>query len=160
VPLWAGAVLSLLLLGVGTALGIWLHGTSAQASSGLGPVIPPPSTCPRPGTTGAPILCISQPWGDGNTVYIIHGSDFGPNALLTLTLSGVHALPVQVKADYRGWFNYAIDQGHHFFTGPIPIGTYRAVVTAPGDGSTTASFRVYPAGSVPALPIPQGPPPG
>jgi hypothetical protein len=154
------ALLAVLLLAAGTGLGIWLHGTTAQASSGLGPVIPPPTTCPRPGTTGAPILCISQPWGDGNTVYIVHGTDFGPYAVVTLTLSGVHALPVQVKADDRGWFNYAVDQGHHFFPGLIPTGTYKAVVTAPGDGSTTVSFRVYPVGRVPALPIPQGPPPG
>ncbi len=55
-------------------------------------------------------------------------------------------------------FNYAFDQGHHFFSGQIPIGTYRAVAAAPGQGSATASFRVYPAGSVPPLPTPGGPP--
>ena len=149
----------MLLLAGGTGLGLLLRGTSPQTPSGLGPVIPPPSTCPRPGTTGAPILCVSQPWGDGNTIYVIHGTDFGPDALLTITFSGVHGLPVQVRADDRGWFNYAFDQGHHFFPGLIPTATYKAVVTAPGDGSTTASFRVYPVGSVPALPTPQGPPP-
>ena len=155
------ALLAVLLLAGGTGLGLLLRGTSPQAASGLGPVIPPPSTCPRPGTTGAPILCVSQPWGDGNTVFIIHGTDFAPNALVTLTLSGVHALPAaQVKADGTGMFNYAFDQGHHFFTGLIPTGTYKAVVTAPGDGGATISFRVYPVGSVPALPIPRGPPPG
>ena len=154
------AVFALVLLAAGTGLGIWLHGTTAQAASGLGPVIPPPSTCPRPGTTGAPILCVSQPWGGGNTIYIIIGTDFAPNALVTLTLSGAHALPVQVRTDGTGRFNYAVDQGHHFFPGAIPPATYKAVVTAPGDGSATASFRVYPAGHIPPLPIPQGPPPG
>jgi Protein kinase domain len=155
------AVFALVLLAAGTGLGIWLHGATAQAArSGLGPVIPPPSTCPRPGTAGAPILCVSQPWGGGNTIYIIIGTDFAPNALVTLTLSGAHALPVQVRTDGTGRFNYAVDQGHHFFPGAIPPATYKAVVTAPGDGSATASFRVYPAGHIPALPIPQGPPPG
>ena len=152
-------LLAVLLLAAGTGLGLLLRGTSPQAASGLGPVIPPPSTCPRPGTTGAPELCVSQPWGDGNTVYIIHGTDFGPDALVTLTFSGVPGLPVQVRADGTGMFSYAFDQGHHFFTGLIPTGTYKAVVTAPGDGNATASFRVYPVGSVPALPIPPGPPP-
>jgi hypothetical protein len=92
-------------------------------------------------------------------VYIIHGTDFGPDALVTLTFSGVHGLPVQLRADRTGMFSYAFDQGHHFFPGLIPTATYTAVVTAPGDGSATASFRVYPVGSVPALPIPRGPPP-
>jgi hypothetical protein len=153
-------LLAVLLLAAGTGLGIWLRGTSAQAPSGLGPVIPPPSTCPRPGTTGAPELCISQPWGDGGSVFIIHGTGFAPDVLVTLTLRGTHVLPAQVRADDTGMFNYAVDQGHHFFPGLIPTGTYSAVVTAPGDASTTASFRVYPAGSVPPLPVPQGPPQG
>jgi Protein kinase domain len=155
-----GTLLAVLLLAAGTGLGIWLRGTSAQAASGLGPVIPPPSTCPKPGTTGAPELCVSQPWGDGGTVYIIHGTGYAPDVLVTLTLRGTHVLPAQVRADDTGMFNYAVDQGHHFFPGLIPTGTYSAVVTAPGDASTTASFRVYPAGSVPPLPTPQGPPQG
>jgi serine/threonine protein kinase len=159
-PLWAGAVLSLLLLGAGAALGIWLHGTGAQAASQLGPVLPPPTTCPRPGTTGKPLLCVGQPWGDGTTVFILHGSGFGHHARLTVTVAGVHAAPATVTADDAGMFNYAIDQGHHFFSGPIPTGTYSAVVTAPGQGSATASFRVYPVGSVPPLPTPPGPPAG
>ncbi len=155
------ALLAVLLLAGGTGLGLLLRGTSHQGASGLGPVIPPPTTCPRPGSTGGPILCVSQPWGDGNTVFIIHGTDFAPNALVTLTVSGVHGLPAaQVKTDGRGWFNYAFDQGHHFFPGLIPTATYKAVAMTPGDGSTTVSFRVYPVGSVPTLPIPQGPPQG
>jgi hypothetical protein len=54
-------------------------------------------------------------------------------------------------------FNYAFDQGHHFFPGLIPTGTYSAVVTAPGQRSATASFRVYPEGQVPPLPNPGRP---
>ncbi|HEX9040163.1 MAG TPA: serine/threonine-protein kinase [Trebonia sp.] len=158
-PLWAGAVLSLLLLGAGAALGIWLHGSGAQAASPLGPVLPPPATCPPPGTSSNPELCVSQPWGDGATVFILHGSGFTPDAEATVTLTGVHAAPVQVTVDAAGMFNYAIDQGHRFFPGPVPAGTYRAVATVPGRGSATASFRVYPKGSGPPLPIPAGPPP-
>jgi hypothetical protein len=160
--MWAGAVLSVLLLGAGAALGIWLHGTGAQASSQLGPVLPPPTTCPRPGTTGQPQLCVSQPWGDGTTVFILHGGGFAPDKRVTVTVASGHEAPATatVTVDDAGMFNYAIDQGHHFFSGLIPTGTYSAVVTAPGQGSETASFRVYPRGSMPPLPIPAGPPAG
>jgi hypothetical protein len=160
-PLWAAAVLALVLLGAGAAVGIWLHGTGAQAASRLGPVLTPPASCAqRPLASRTPQLCISQPYGDPETVYIVHGSGFAPNAQVTVTLDGVHASPAQVKTDEGGMFNYAIDQGHHFFPGPIPTGTYSAVVTAPGAGSATASFRVYPVGSVPPLPTPPGAPTG
>jgi serine/threonine protein kinase len=161
-PLWAGAILSLLLLGAGVALGIWLHGTGAQAASTLGPVLPPPptTTCPRPDAAVKPQLCVSQPWGDGITVFILHGSGFAPDARVTVSIAGVHALPATVTADNAGMFNYAIDQGHHFFSGLIPIGTHSAVAAAPGQGSATASFRVYAAGKVPPLPTPAGPPAG
>ena len=154
-------MLALFLLGVGAALGIWLHGTGAQAASRLGPVLIPPASCAqRPPASRTPQLCISQPYGDPNTVYILHGSGFAPNALVTLALDGVHVLPAQVRIDEGGRFNYAVDQGHHFFAGPIPTGTYSAVVTAPGGGSATATFRVYREGSVPPLPTPPGPPTG
>jgi serine/threonine protein kinase len=158
VPLWAGAVLSLLLLGAGVALGLWLHGSGAQAASRLGPVLPELTTCPRPGASGAPVLCVSQPYGDDITVYVLHGSGYAPNARVTVALNGSSAGPATVTADAGGMFNYAIDQGHHFFPGLIPIGTYSAVVTAPGQGSATASFRVYPVGQVPQQPAPAGPP--
>jgi hypothetical protein len=160
VPLWAAAVLSLLLLGAGAALGIWLHGTGAQAASQLGPVLPRPATCPRPGTSVGPQLCVGQPWGDPATVFILHGSGFTPGARLTLTLADVHAAPAIVTTDAAGNFSYAFDQGHHFFPGQIPVRTYSVVVTAPGQGSATASFRVYLAGSVPPLPVPAGAPAG
>jgi Protein kinase domain len=161
-PLWAGAVLSLALLGAGVAIGILMHGTGAQVAGRLGPVIPPPPTtsCPRPGTTDKPELCISQPWGDGTTVFVFHGSGFPPHARVTITIADLHVLPVMVTADDTGMFNYAFDQGHHFFPGSIPLGTYNAMVTAAGQGSATASFRIYPDGSVPALPTPAGPPAG
>ena len=159
-PLWAAAVLSLLLLGAGAALGIWLNGTGTQTAGRLGPVLPPPATCPPPGASARPQLCISQPWGDGTTVFILHGSGFAPDARLTVTMSGVHVGPAVVTADDAGMFNYAFDQGHHFFPGPIPVGTYSAVVTAPGRASASASFRVYPVGNVPPLPSPAGAPAG
>ena len=41
-----------------------------------------------------------------------------------------------------GTFNYAIDQGHVFFAGPIPAGTYHVLVTGAQGRHATASFAV------------------
>jgi hypothetical protein len=155
-PLWAAGVLGLLLLGGGVAFGIWLHGTGAAASQ-LGPLQPRPEVCAQlPPASGAPELCVSQPYGDGNTVFIVHGIGFAPDALVTITLTGTSARPATLTADAAGRFSYAIDQGHYFFPGPMPTATYSAVATARGGGSATARFRVYPAGKVPPLPAPPG----
>ena len=51
---------------------------------------------------------------------------------VTVTSPAGHAAPVTVTADVSGIFNYAIDQGHHFFSGLIPPGTYS--VRGHGDG--------------------------
>jgi hypothetical protein len=144
-----------------------LRGSGTQAASGLGPVTLPPSSCAarlpsvqsggqQPGSQ--PQLCISQPYGDGNTVYVLHGTGFVPGAPVTVTLAGVGVSPDRPVADESGMFNYAIDQGHYFFRGAIPAGTYRAVASAPGQHSASTTFRVYPADQVPALPAPAGAP--
>jgi serine/threonine protein kinase len=157
-PLWARAVVVVLLLAAGTGLGLLLHGPGASAAGPLGPVLPPPTTCNPQAAIGAPQLCIAQPYGDDDTVFVIHGSGFAPGTPVTITLAGVDVSPARVVADDAGTINYAIDQGNYFFRGPIPLGTYRAVVTAPGERSVSATFRVYPAGSVPPLPSPPGAP--
>lgn len=151
---WGAAAVAL--VAAGTALGMALHSSNAQASgSGSGPVAPPPCAS-QPAGSGA-ALCVSQAFGDGATVYVIHGSGYAPDALVTVSLAGVGASPVRPVTDQQGTFNYAIDQGHHFFRGPIPPGTYTAVVTAAGERSVRVSFRVHPPG---AGPPPGAPPPG
>jgi len=55
-------------------------------------------------------------------------------------------------ADLQGTFNYAIDQGHRFFRGPIPPGTYSVVVTGSGGRSARASFLVNQPGPPPPPP--------
>jgi Protein kinase domain len=153
----ASAVAAVALVAAGTAIGVSLHGSgAAQASdSRLGPVAPPP--CPPPALSSTPQLCVSQPYGDSDTVYVIHGSGFVPGTPVTVRLLGVGVSPERPVADRQGTFNYAIDQGHYFFRGAIRPGTYSAVVTAPGGRSARASFRVYPAGSGPP-PAPPGAP--
>ena len=58
----------------------------------------------------------------------------------------------------RDSFNYAIDQGHYFFSGPIRPGDYSVVVTAPDGARASASFLVNPVGPG-GLGGPGGPPP-
>jgi hypothetical protein len=150
----ASAVVAVALVAAGTAIGVSLRGSGARPSgTGPPPAAPPPCTTPAAGS--APQLCVSQPYGDTETVYVIHGSGFVPGTPVTVRLAGVGVSPDHPVADRLGSFNYAIDQGHYFFSGPIPPGTYSAVVTAPGGRSARASFRVDPAGSGP----PPGPPP-
>jgi serine/threonine protein kinase len=163
-PWWARVAAALVLLGGGIGLGIELHGAGAQAAGNTapGPVAsPPPCTPHQPGTT--PELCVSQPDGDGDTVFIIHGTGFQPFVTVMVELAGVGASPDHPVADLQGTFNYAIDQGHRFFHGKIPPGTYRVVATESGGQSASASFRVNQAaeGGPPGPPPGQsGPPPG
>ena len=84
---------------------------------------------------------------------MIHGTGFPRFALVTVELAGVGVSPDHPVTDLQGTFNYAIDQGHRFFQGPIPPGTYRVVAMASGGPSASASFRVNPAAN-------GGPPPG
>ena len=66
-----------------------------------------------------------------------------------VSIQGVGVSPDHPVADRQGTFNYAIDQGHYFFRGAIPPGTYSAVATASSGLSARTSFRVYPPGSGP-----------
>jgi hypothetical protein len=156
-PWWARVAAALVLLGGGIGLGIELHGAGAQAAGNTipGPVASPPPGCTphQPGTT--PELCVSQPYGDGDTVFIIHGTGFQPFVTVTVELAGVGVSPDHPVTDLQGTFNYAIDQGHRFFHEAIPPGTYRVMAMASGGHSASASFRVNSAAGGPP-----GPPPG
>ena len=61
-------------------------------------------------------------------------------------------------ADMQGTFNYAIDQGHYFFRGPIPPRTYTVEVTGSGGRTASVSFLVHPPGNGPPPGGPQGSP--
>jgi hypothetical protein len=185
--MWARVVAAALLLGGGIWIGAEVQGSGAQAAGGrprdtasgaatpgstatstatttAGNAIPGPVASPSPcaahqaGTT--PELCVSQPYGDGDTVFIIHGTGFRRFATVTLTLVGVGVSPDHPVTDLEGTFNYAIDQGHRFFSGTIPPGDYKVVVSASGEHSTSAAFQVNPAanGGPPGLPPGEQPP--
>ncbi len=147
--------------------------SSTSSSSTAGSIAPGPVTAPPPCTPHlrdtTPELCVSQPYGDGYTVYIIHGTGFAPFATITVRLVGVGVSPDHPVAspdhpvtDLQGAFNYAVDQGHRFFSGPIPPGVYQVTVTAPGGRVASVRFQVNGAANGgPAGPGPGqgGPPP-
>jgi hypothetical protein len=184
-PLWARVLAALVLLGGGTGIGLALRGGGAHAAgstaggathsatgsptagatasatsigaSRTGPVpvaTPPPCTPHQPNTT--PELCISQPYGDGDTVYVIHGSGYPPFAKITVKLVGVGASADHPVTDLQGTFSYAVDQGHRFFGGAIPPGVYQVTATTSGGRGATVSFRVNQAQNGG---LPPGPPP-
>jgi hypothetical protein len=85
-----------------------------------------------------------QPFGDGNTVFVLHGAGWIPLTRVTVTLAGHGASRYRPVVDAMGTFNYAIDQDHAFFAGPIPAGIYHVVVTGAGRRRASGTFQVRP----------------
>jgi serine/threonine protein kinase len=102
----------------------------------------PPSSLPT-GTSSHPELAMGQPQGDGDTVFVVHGSGFIPLTQVRIALQGVGTSPYRPTTDEVGTFNYAIDQGHLFFPGPIPPGDYTVLATGAGGRHATATFQVH-----------------
>jgi hypothetical protein len=46
--------------------------------------------------------------------------------------------------DRAGTFNYAVNQQHDLFPGPLPPGDYLLVASAPGARDAQVAFRVHP----------------
>ena len=88
------------------------------------------------------MIVLNQPFGDRNTVFVIQGSGFIPLTRVTVALVGHGVSPVRPVVDRMGTFNYAIDQGHLFFTGEIPAGHYQVLTTGAGGRHARVSFRV------------------
>jgi serine/threonine protein kinase len=142
----------------GAFLGIALRPAGAQATTSAAQPGPPPGP-PAPvttGTSGLPELKMGQPQGDGDTVFVVHGSGFTPGTHIKvlLTRDGMsRTSPVEPVVDPVGTFNYAIDQGHEFFPQRIPRGIYDVLAVGPGGRKATARFTVLPP------PPPSGTPP-
>jgi hypothetical protein len=95
--------------------------------------------------TGNPRIIVNQPYGDGDTVFVLHGTGWTPGERITVRLSGRPTSPDTPTVDLAGTFNYAVNQGHEFFAGPLPPGTHHVVVTPYGGGPRAeAAFVVHP----------------
>jgi hypothetical protein len=125
--------------------------------AGLGPVMePPPGQSPPPGqgppsgegpqviepTPGVPYIALSQPTGDGNTGFVVHGGYWPPGQPVTIELLGHGSAPVPPIADRQGTFNYVINQDHEFFSHGLPPGIYTVRAVGPGGAAATARFEV------------------
>jgi serine/threonine protein kinase len=162
------AAAAVLLIGAGTAIGAVLvnpGGTPAQAPATITqtvtpppPAGPPPSQFPSPATSAASISVV-QSTGDGATGFVVHGTGWRPGSQVSVALAGHGASSFHPVVDNVGTFNYEIDQGHVFFTGSMPPGAYRVVVTGPGGRTARVRFQVIPPpgpGKPPAGPPPSG----
>jgi serine/threonine protein kinase len=160
---WAGLLAgAVALVALGGVLGASFADGTGRAAGATGtptpaatyPTLPPgppfdpglpPSTLPS-GTSTKPKLAMGQYYGDSDTVFVVHGSGFVPLTEVQVRLIGHGVAPFHPTADQQGTFNYAIDQGHVFFAGPIPAGTYHVLVTGARGRQATATFQVHPAG--------------
>jgi hypothetical protein len=161
----AWAAVAVALVAAGTGLGMALRGAGSQPTGGGPGQGPPPAqqqqSCTTPTASRTPQLCVNQPFGDGNTVFVIHGSGFPPFTAVTIQIVGKGTSPDHPLADRQGTFNYAFDQGHRFFATTIPPGTYNVIVTGSGGRSARTSFLVNAPGPPPGGGPggPGGPPP-
>jgi serine/threonine protein kinase len=151
---------------VGPKIDPGLAGSPASTAGSSTPFVPPaganPPQTPANNSGGPPKLTLGQPYGDGNTGFQIHGSGFAPQTVIVLSLAGHGSVPAKYQplTDPKGTFNYTIDQGHVFFAGEIPDGTYHVLATsANGTQQASAVFKVQaPPGPPPPRPS-GGPPP-
>jgi hypothetical protein len=109
-----------------------------------GPAGAPPTLPPAVSTalSRTPELEVNQPFGDQDTVFVLHGSGWNPGQPVRVTLVGRGASPYPPTADQQGTFNYAINEAHEFFPGAIPPGHYQVAVSQAGAGQRKVSFQV------------------
>jgi serine/threonine protein kinase len=105
----------------------------------------PPGSLPN-GVSKTPKLVVSQPYGDGHTVFVVHGSGFPPLTQVRIELAGAGISPDRPVADQKGTFNYAIDQGHLFYRGLLPLGTHTVIALGAGGRRASVTFQVLPMG--------------
>jgi serine/threonine protein kinase len=109
---------------------------------------PPPGTGQAAGPSSAqptsqrPRITLSQGQGDGYTGFVVYGEGWPPGRRVTITLAGIGSSPIHPTADGAGTFSYTINQGHEFFPGALPLGTYRVTVTGAGGILAAVSFMV------------------
>ena len=155
-----------LLVAAGAGLGALLRQPTSPAGAANRPGTsssqsPAPSTSthasspqpPAPSPSGfhgrGPTIAMFQNHGDGNTNFVVHGYDWPPDGLVTLTVVGDGPAAKKIIIDRAGTFNYVIGHDPVFFRRGIPLGWHRVVATVPGIKTAYTRFHVI-----------QGPPPG
>jgi len=161
------SVAAVVLMGAGAGLGVLFTNLDSDPVSHdtvtTGPVTPPPG--PPPGVPSSfPQLSgrnaqvdMLQPFGDGSTVFVLHGVNWPAGQPVSVRLAGHGAATPHPVPDRAGNFSYAIDQGHLFFTGLIPPGYYSVIVTGPRGLMATTHFVVNPLKPGPGSPPPPSP---
>ncbi|MFD0691056.1 serine/threonine-protein kinase [Actinomadura fibrosa] len=105
---------------------------------------PPPIGGDDARPTGNPTIMVNQPEGDGETIFVVHGTGWVPGERLTVRLDGAAARPGPL-ADRKGTFNYAVNQDRAFVPGPLPLGKHTFYASAKSRPSPAkATFRVVP----------------
>jgi serine/threonine protein kinase len=140
VAVLAGAAVAL--VAAGTVIGVTLHRPAGSPSPGPSPtpvpqgLVPPPGAQPpsafAPLPSGIPAAELLQPMGDGNTVFLIHGTGWPPLTRITVALLGRGPSAYHPIVDQAGTFNYAFDEGHLFYPGQLPPGRYHVLITGAG----------------------------
>jgi serine/threonine protein kinase len=122
------------------------HPAPTVTKTVLQPIVVPgqPPASPPNGVSRKPKLVVGQPQGDGHTVFVLHGSGFIPFTQIRIELVGAGTSPDRPVVDREGTFNYAIDQGHLFFHGLIPVGDYKVVALGARGRRASATFQVVP----------------
>ena len=95
---------------------------------------PPPGQSPSARPSGPPKVVLNQPFGDGDTGFVLHGTGLIPGRKVTVRVDDRRASPVKPVVDFGGSFNYVINQTHEFFPGKIPPGAHRVTVMVADDG--------------------------
>jgi hypothetical protein len=98
----------------------------------------PPAAAPNE----AESIIINQPLGDRQTIFVIHGRGWTPGSRVATSLNGRKSRTMSA-VDFAGTFNYAINQVHGFFSGPIPPGDYTATATAANGRRAQVMFSVH-----------------
>ncbi len=110
------------------------------------PPPPPPGAVVPPSQLsahhGGPQIAFYQPFGDSETVFVLHGVGWMPGQPITVTLIGVRSSPEHPIVDAAGTFSYAINQNHEFFRGGLPLRSYRVMVTEPDGAKAVSGFVV------------------
>jgi hypothetical protein len=145
----------------GAALGAAINEQNRPAGTSTSGVLPSGPPGVPTNLSATPELQVNQSFGDGNTVFVLHGSGLRPGLPVTVTLAGRGTSPDRPFADRVGTFNYAINQAHEFFRGQLPAGHYLVVVSQSGVPRLDVRFQVGqgPPGPPGGRP-PGGPPPG